>query len=217
MTQQRIFVALAIAAGLIAGVLYWSGARRVSVVVAAADLRAARALALSDLETRQVPPDTLPQGALADPSAAAGRYPRAPIFKGQLILAPALAEAPAAFDGGIAIPTGYRAVAIPVEVGHALGGAVLPGSRVDVIAVPVPGRAQPDRATELLVSAALVLDVRGEYGGSFEHHSAGTRSATAGRERLGSVIVAVGPVAELRVAERIGSSSFVLALVPDRP
>ncbi|MDE3113349.1 MAG: Flp pilus assembly protein CpaB [Chloroflexota bacterium] len=213
MTQQRLLLALAIAAGLVAGVLYWAGAQRVSVVVAAADLRAARALAVTDLETRQLPPDALPPGAVTDPSAAAGRYPRAPIYKGQLVLAAALADAPAAFAAGVSVPTGYRAVAVPVETGHALGGAVLPGSRVDVIAVPVPGRSQADRATELLVAGALVVDVRGEYGAPFEHASAAGRPATAVRERIGSVIVAVGPSAELRIADRIGSSTFVLALV----
>ncbi len=216
MTQQRVLLALAVAAGLVAGLLYWSGAQRVSVVVAASDLRAARALTLTDLETRRVPPDALPLGALTDPAVAVGRFPRAPLFKGQLVLAPSLGDTPAAFDGGIVLPTGYHAVAIPVEVGHALGGAVLPGSRVDVIAVPSPGRSEAGRVTELLVAGALVVDVRGDYGGPFERQGPGARAATAVRERLGSVVVAVGPSAELRIADRIASSTFVLALVSDR-
>lgn len=217
MNEQRALLGIAVAAGLVAGLLYWMGAQRVPVVVAATDLRAAEALSLADLETRELPPDALPPGALRDPAAVAGRFPRVPIHKGQLILASTLGDLPAAFDSGVRVPTGYRAVAIPVDAAHALGGAVVPGSRVDVIAVPSETRSAADRVTELLAAAALVIDVRGEQGGPFERARAGTRPATAIRERLGSVVVAVGPTAEMRIADRIGSSTFVLALVPVRP
>ncbi|HZC29880.1 MAG TPA: hypothetical protein VE261_00065, partial [Gaiellaceae bacterium] len=91
----------------------------------------------------------------------------------------------------------------------------MPGSRVDVIAVMAPGRALADRPTEVVASAALVIDVRGEQGGPFERHPSASRSATSVRERLGSVVVAVDPAAELRIAERMSSSTFVLALVPE--
>lgn len=216
MTAQRGLVALAIAAGVVAGMLYWAGTQRVSVVVAASDLVAGRAIVLADLDTRQLPPDVLPAGALTDPAMAVGRFARGPIWSGQLILRGALADMPAAFDGGIAVPTGYRAIAIPLDAGHALGGGVVPGSRVDVIAVPTQSRAAADRVTELIAPAALVIDIRGEQGGPFERHPASLRAATSVRERLGSVVVAVGPAAELRIADRIGTSTFVLALVPDR-
>lgn len=216
MTGQRGLIALAVAAGILAGGLYWAGAQRVTVLVAAADLTAAHALTLADVATREIPPDAVPPGALTDATSAAGRFARGPIWKGQLLLADALSEGPAAFDGGVTVPTGYRAVGIPVDAAHALGGAVVPGSRVDVIAVPAPGRGQPDRVTELLASAALVIDIRGEQGGAFERHPAASRAGTAVRERIGSVIVAVGPAAELRIADRMASSTFVLALVPDR-
>lgn len=217
MSQRRVLFAVAMAAGLVAAVLYWMGAQRVAVVVAATDLRAAHALSLADLEVRELPPDALPRGAVSDPAVAAGRFPRVPIYKGQLILTSAIGDSPAAFESGVVLPTGYRAVAIPVDAGHALGGALVPGSRVDVIAVPAQSRSPADRVTELLASAALVIDVRGEQGGPFERAPAGTRPATAARERLGSVIVAVGPAVEMRIADRIGTSSFVLALVPGSP
>lgn len=217
MNAQRGLVVLAVVAALAAGVLYYVGAQRTGVVIAAADIPAARPLAAADLETRQLPPDALPAGALTDASAVIGRFAKAPIWKGQLVVVDALAAAPATFESGIAIPTGYRAVAVPVDAAHAVGGAVVPGARVDVIAVPDAARAPAGRVTEVLAPAALVIDVRGEQGGPFDRHPAGPRAAAAPRERLGSVVVAVGPAAELRIAERIGSSAFVLALVPDRP
>lgn len=216
MTARHGLTILATVAGLIAGVLYYAGAQRVPVVVAAADLPSGRAITAADLMVSGLPPDALPAGTLADPARAVGAFPRAPIARGQLVLAETIASVPAAFDGGIVPPTGYYAIAIPIEPGHALGGAVVPGSRVDVIAVPVAGRAPGTRATELLVSAALVIDVRGEQGGPFERRLPARQQASAVRERLGSVVIALGPSQEVAVADRIPTSTFVLVLVSDR-
>ncbi len=217
MTSQRAFMILAIAAGLVAGILYYAGAQRVGVVVAAIDLAPGRAIAEADLEMRSMPPDALPSGALTEIASAVGRFARSPLSRGQLVMASSLATSPAAFETGVVVPTGYRAVAIPVNAAQALGGAVIAGSRVDVIAVPVQGRAPAGRTTELVAPAALVVDVRGEQGGSFERDRATAQRATSIRDRLGSVVVAVGPAAEMWIADRIATSTFVLALVHDRP
>src|SRR5204862_215573 len=102
-------------AGVLAGGIYWAGAQRVAVVIAASDLAAGRAIAGSDLETRDLPPVALPSGAIRDARLAVGLTPRGPIWKGQLLVADALAAAPAEFASGVAIPTGYHAVALPVD------------------------------------------------------------------------------------------------------
>lgn len=206
---------VAIAAGIVAAVLYYASAQRVPAVVAAADLAPGRAIAAADLEVRGFPSDALPTGALADIALAVGRYVRVPISRGQLLLASSVAASPAAFDSGVALPTGHRAVAIPVSAAHAVGGAVIPGARVDVIAVPAQGRAPAGRGTELIAQAALVIDVRGEQGGPFERERSPRSSAV--RERLGSVVIAVGPMGEMWIADRIATSTFVIALVHDRP
>jgi Flp pilus assembly protein CpaB len=216
-TSQRALLALAAAAGLVAGILYYAGAQRVDVVVAAVDLAAGHAITQGEVEIRSLPPDALPIGAVTDVGSAVGRFARSPIVKGQLLMASSLAASAAAFDTGVALPTGYRAVAIPVAAAHALGGAVIPGSRVDVIAVPLPGRAPSGRTTELIAAAALVVDVRGEMGGAFERERAASARSTSVRDRIGSVVVAVGPAAEMWIADRIATSTFVLALVHDRP
>lgn len=217
MTSQRALLALAITAAAVAGIIYWVGARRVAVVTAAGDLTPGRAIRPADLEMRELPPDLLPPGTIVDPAAAIGRYPRAPTWKGQLLVADAVAATPAAFDGGIELPAGHHAVAVPVTAAHALGGAVVPGSRVDVIAVPVQGKAPAGRSTEMLASAALVLDVRGEQGGPLERRARATRPGTAVADRIGSVIIAVTPAAQMRVADRVVTSTFVLALATERP
>lgn len=215
MTIQRGLVILAVAAGIVAGILYEIGTHRVGVVVAAADLAPGRALTDLDLETRAVPPDALPPGVVTDLGAAIGRFLRAPIWKGQFLLTGTLSVAPGAFDTGIELPTGYRAIAIPVNAAQAVGGAIVPGSRVDVIAVPTPGRAPAGRTTELIAHGALVVDVRGEQGGAFDRHPSQRQQATAIRDRLGSVVVAVGPSAEMWIADRLATSTFVIALVHD--
>lgn len=216
MSAQRAFLAIALLAGIVSGSLYYAAVQRVGVVVAAQDLMPDRAIDMSDIEVRSLPPDAVPAGTLRDVAAAVGRYPKGPLWRGQLLVADAIANTRAAFDSGLVPPTGYRAVAIPVTSAQALGGAIAPGARVDVLAVPVHGRAPAGRGTELLVPAALVIDVRGEHGGPFERRAQAARSIVA-RERLGSVVIAVGPSDELLIADRIGSSTFVLVLVPERP
>jgi Flp pilus assembly protein CpaB len=90
----------------------------------------------------------------------------------------------------------------------AVGGAVSPGARVDVIAVPLIGRAPAGRTVELLLADALVLDVRSESGGAYlQRRQDGAVTA----DRIGSVIIAISPSDEIRLADRIATSTFVLA------
>lgn len=216
MTTQRALLALAILAGAVSGAIYYSASQRVGVVFASTHLSPGRPIAESDIEVRWLPADAVPAGALTDTFAAIGHFPRGPLWPGQVLLAGSLARTTATFESGLVPPTGYRAVAIPVAAHQALGGAIAPGARVDVIAIPLPGRQQEEGLAELLTEAALVIDVRGEHGGPMAPgDTAG--SAIAVRERLGSVVIAVGPSEELMIAERIARSSFVLVLVPPLP
>jgi len=216
-TTQRALLVVAIAAGLVAGLLYYVGAQRVGAVVAAADLAPGRAIAEGDLEVRALPPDALPAAAITDISSAVGQFPRGPVWKGQLLVSTALSPTASALETGISLLTGYRAVAVPVNAAQAVGGAIVAGARVDVIAVPVQGRAPAGRGAEMIAQAALVVDVRGEQGGPFDRHVAARQPATTVRDRLGSVVIAVGPAAEMWIADRIATSTFVVALVHDRP
>lgn len=213
MSAQRALLALAVVAGAAAGAIYWAATQRTGVVVAAADLEPGRPIEARDVETRDLPPDALPDGALTDPAAAVGRYVRGPLARGQLVLSRELADSPATFAGGVPLPPGLRAIAIPVDASGAVGGAVRPGSRVDVLAVPRDAR-DGGGATELVVPSALVIDVRGEQGGPFAVPNGPRTAAGTVRDRLGSVVIAVGPDAELWIADRISTRTFVLALVP---
>lgn len=213
MTAPRAFLAVAILAGAAAALLYQASTQRVQVVVAAADLAPGVPIEGGDLVTVGLPPDTVSPDAVRDPAAAVGRFVRAPIWKGQPLVGAALSNAPAAFDGGIALPEGLRAIAVPVTAAQALGGAIRAGARVDVISVTrsVPG--SEVTPPELLASAALVLDVRGEQGGAFDDRAPARQAAASLRDRIGSVVLAVSPEAAVWIAERIPTSTFVIALV----
>ena len=215
MIGQRTLLAVALVCGAMAGIIYYASLQRVSVVVAAHGLDADRPIAAEDIVLRELPPDAVPTGAVRSLDEALGRVPRAPLWTGQLLVAPALGAGAAAFHSGLVPPAGQRALAIPVTPAQAVGGALVAGAHVDVIAIPVSGRAPAGRATELVAANVTVLDVRGENGGPIVP-AAATRQGTAALERLGSVVVALSPSDELRVADRIATSTFVLVFIPIR-
>lgn len=216
MIGQRALIALALGAGALSGILYYVSAQRSPVVVAARDIDASHPLVADDLAIVSMPADAVPQGALGETAGAVGKLPRAPLWRGQILFGSALSDEAPSFHTGLALPIGMRAVALPVaNAAQAVGGAIVAGARVDVIAVPVAGRAPGGRTTELLLQAATVLDVRSETGGPFGPAvSKGTVSSLG--DRIGSVVVAIDPVDEVRFADRIATSTFVLTLAGSR-
>jgi Flp pilus assembly protein CpaB len=213
---QRALIGLALVAGVLAGTLYYVGAQRSPVLVASRDVDATHPLVADDLAIVSIPADAVPAGALIDANAAVGKIPKAPLWRGQVVLGPALSDDAASFHTGLALPVGMRAVALPVSsAAQAVGGSIVPGARVDVIAVPVAGRAPAGRTTELLLQGAIVLDVRSETGSPYG--TALTKGVTSSlSERIGSVVVAIDPLDEVRFADRIATSMFVLALAGSR-
>ena len=183
------------------------------MVVAAHDVAAIGPLTAQDLETRSVPPDALPIGAVSRVEDAIGRYPLTPLWEGQPLVVHALADDAAVFHTGLTLRPGERAIAIPVVAVSAVGGAISPGARIDVLAVPIIGRAPAGRTVELLAADALVLDVRAESGAPYLPR---TRDAALAVERIGSVIIAIAPADEIRFADRIVTSTFVLAFSSPR-
>jgi Flp pilus assembly protein CpaB len=213
---QRALIAIAVAAGALAGTLYYVGAQRTIVVVAARDIDATDALVAEDLAVVSMPADAIPEGSLAHVAVALGKMPRAPLWRGQVVLRAALSDQGAAFHTGLVLPTGMRAIALPMSnAAQAVGGAIVPGARVDVIAVPVAGRAPGGRTTELLLQGAMVLDVRSETGSPYGAATSRGPTSSLG-ERIGSVVVAIDSLDEVRFADRIVTSTFVLALAGSR-
>ena len=210
MITRRWLLAIALVAGVVAASMYLAADRRGDVVVAARDVAIPRALTRDDLELRSVPADLVPEDAVRTVEAATGQIPRAPLIRGQLVLERAISADLSELRSGMPLPRGQRAIAIPVRAVDAIGGAVLPGSRVDVLSVPVLGRAPAGRTTELLIAGATVLDVRGESGAAFLERD--PKAQTTAGDRMASVVIAIPMEDEVRFADRIATSTFVLAL-----
>jgi pilus assembly protein CpaB len=208
---RRWLIALAVAAGCLASGLYVLATQRADVVVVSRDVELPRPLTRDDVEVRTVSAELAPPEAAQRIEDVIGLVPRMPLIRGQIILSRALASELADFRSGLALATGLRAIAIPVSAVNAIGGAIVPGSRVDVLAVPVLGRAPGGRTAELLAAAATVLDVRGESGAAFVSRE--PRSGVVATERVASVVIAIAAAEEVRFADRIATSTFVLALV----
>ena len=213
MIPRRWLLAVALASGVVAGGTFFVATAHADVVVMARDIDAPRPLVADDLEVRSVSLDVVSDDAIRRPEDAIGLVPRAPLLRGQLVLTRALADDAADFRAGVSLSAGTRAIALPINAVSSVGGAVVPGARVDVIAVPVLGRAPAGRTTELLATAAVVLDVRGESGAAYV---APTSRSTAAPDRIASVVIAIDPADEVRFADRIVTSTFVLALASAR-
>ncbi len=211
---RRVFFALALLAGVLSGGLYFSATQRVDIVVMARDVDVLRPLASEDVEVRGLAADLVPDDAIRSLGDVVGLIPRTPMLRGQIVLARSVAGELADFRAGQALANGYRAVAIPVTAVGAVGGAIVPGSRVDVLAIPIAGRAPAGRSAEVLVTGATVLDVRGESGAAYVPRDA--KMSTVAADRIASVVIAIALVDEARLADRVATSTFVLALVGTR-
>ena len=214
MIPRRWLIALAVAAGCLASGLYLAATQRTDVVVMSRDIEVPRPLTPEDLEVRVVSAELAPADAAQRIDDVIGLVPRAPLLRGQIVLTRAVASELPDFRSGLVLRSGLRAIAIPVSAVSAIGGAIVPGSRVDVLAVPVLGRAPAGRGTELLSTAATVLDVRGESGAAFVPHDA--KPYGVANERIASVVIAISAADEVRFADRIVTSTFVLTLVGGR-
>ena len=211
---RRVFFALALLAGALSGALYFSATQRADIIVMARDVDVPRELASEDVELRSLAAELVPDDAIRSLADVVGLVPRTPMLRGQIVLTRSVADELADFRSGQAVPSGYRAVAIPVTAAGAVGGAIVPGSRVDILAIPIAGRAPAGRSAEVLVTGATVLDVRGESGAAYVQQSA--RSSTVAVDRIASVVIAIALVDEARLADRVATSTFVLALLGAR-
>jgi Flp pilus assembly protein CpaB len=164
----------------------WGRAR--PVAIATRDLAPGDVVDGSSVEVRRLPEAAVSPGALAEPPS--GSVVRQPVAAGEPLVAERLA--PHGLTGVAAlVPTGQRAVAIPI--GPLAAPPLTVGDVVDVLAVVVVAEEQKgptaDRPSFPLVEAALVVDV-GEQ----------------------SISVAVPEADAPRVAWVLANGSVVLAL-----
>lgn len=106
--------------------------RQLSVVVPAHNLPKFSRIRPNDLTTKQVPPEQIPADAVTDAAQLVWRTAKENLLANQPIVPQALygvGETPTLADQ---LPAGQRAVTFPVDRMQALGGLLVPESRIDI-------------------------------------------------------------------------------------
>ena len=103
------------------------------VVVAARDLPENAAVSSDDLTKQELPTDLAPPGAIAAPEIAVGKYTTTTIYKGEIIVAPLLADNKRVSLLAQQIPDGKVAMAVTVNDTLNSLGVLRPGDHVDIV------------------------------------------------------------------------------------
>ena len=220
--RRTAYLAVFVLASLVAAGAYWLAQPRTPVVRATADIPAMTQVTADMVELVSVSPlDAAPDTARSL-DAVVGQYAAVPVLAGQDVDARELeaVSGSQAFGFGAPIGPAEVAFALPVAAEQAVGGALAPGARVDVIAVPndaktgLPG-ASGAPGTVSLGQDLVVLALRSTDGRQLA--AADTSSAGALPPKLGSVVVAI-PAARLQdFATAALASTFYLGLDPGAP
>ncbi|NJD28069.1 MAG: hypothetical protein FIA92_07205, partial [Chloroflexi bacterium] len=163
---RGIYLALFLVAALGASALVYLGQPRNGIVRATTDIAVLTPITADMVEIVSVGPADAPPNAARSLDAVIGRYASVPILAGQDVDVRILETNPGqlAFGFGAPLEAGQVAFAVPVEPGQAVGGALVPGARVDVVAVPnalktqVSGTDSP--AAVVLGLGLVVLTIR---------------------------------------------------------
>lgn len=229
-------LALAVVAGVIVlGIVRNAHAERVAqvkqvlVVMAAKDIPDGTAVAADQLTMQPFPSSFVPQGAIAAPEQAVGKYTTTQITKGQIVLANQLSPTKRAGELSLSVPAGKVAVALPQTDLMSANGAIKAGDHVDVMLTldlqaidakgqvkqPAGGANTKNPVTQMTLQDVEVLAV----GHGLDNQSGtGSSATTSGSSTAkGAVIVLVDPQDALVVKYAEDSGGVVdLALVsPD--
>jgi Flp pilus assembly protein CpaB len=216
---RAVYLGLFLVLALGAGIIYYGNTRETTAVVANGDLQVGSAITDSSVSLRRVHPGSIPAGSARQLSDVVGKFVAWPILDGQFVPLKALARDRASLiAGGLAVPSGFHAISVPVTAADAVGGALRPGDYVDVLVVAKNqlAGATPQPAN-ILGKHVLVLGLRTDQGQALDTSggSAGTvRGLNFGNQRLASIVLAVDPDDEARYvgAEAVDTFSVVLNL-----
>jgi len=144
---NRLLLGLALAAGAVAAVLVFvalssnddggrtvSGGPTTSVVVAAQDIDAGTEITSDMVTVSEINSDAVISGAATDSSVVVGQVARVDILKSEQIASARVGVENDTEGVSGVIPQGKRGVAISIDEVTAVGGLLLPGNKVDIIA-----------------------------------------------------------------------------------
>ena len=218
--RRGVYLAFFVIAAIGASALVYFSQPRNGIVRATTDIAVLTPITADMVQIVSVSPADAPANAARSLDAVVGRYSSVPILAGQDVDVRVLETNPGqlAFGFGAPLEAGQVAFAIPVEPGQAVGGALVPGARVDVVAVPNSLKTQVSGADSpsavVLGQGLVVLTIRTPEGRQLGDEPASDSARVVIPPKLGSVVVAI-PAARLpEFAEAALSSTFYLALSP---
>ena len=218
--RRSVYATIFLIAALGASALVYFAQPRNGIVRAKVDIAVLTPITAEMVEVVSVSPADAPANAARSLDAVVGRYASVPLLAGQDVDVRVLETNPGqrAFGFGAPLEVGQVAFALPVEPGQAVGGALVAGARVDVVAVPnalktqVSGADSPSAA--VLGQGLVVLTIRTPEGRQLTDVPDSGRGGVVIPPKLGAVVVAI-PAARLQeFAEAALSSTFYLALSP---
>ena len=217
--RRSVYLGMFVLLSTIAGLFYYSHTRESTALVATRDLSVGTRIQDSDVAVRQVNPASVPAGVLKTSDQAIGQVVSSPILEGQFVDGRQVAPSRNAslLGTGLNVPAGYRIIGLPIAPAAAVGGVLKPGDRVDVIAIPNPGKSatlldEPAPTPIMLGKDVLVIALRTDQGTQVEQADHGL---SAGSSKPASVLLAIAQTEESVYSAAIASSTFVLALSTD--
>jgi pilus assembly protein CpaB len=217
--RRTIYLGMFVVLSTIAGLFYYTHTRESTALVATRDLSVGTRIQDSDVALRQVNPAWVPAGVLTASDRAIGQVVSWPILEGQFVDARQVAPSKNAslLGTGLNVPAGYRIIGLPIAPAAAVGGVLKPGDRVDVMAIPNPGKTatlldEPAPAPIMIGKDVLVIALRTDQGTPVDQADHGLN---AGNSKPASVLLAIARTEEAMYSAAIASSTFVLALSID--
>lgn len=134
-----------------------------NVVVAAMNIPANTRIVPAMVTAEQKPGDQVDAAALTDPAEAVGMLATADVPQGTVLTQTRLAR-PAPQLQGLQVAVGLRAITIAVDNVKDVGGLLIPGDHVDVLASPIRSNSAAPQAYAI-VRDARVLAVGRDMGG----------------------------------------------------
>ena len=211
------YIVIFVVACLLAGFLYYLQVPRAAVVRATADIPAMTRITTDMVELVKVAPVDVSTNAAQSTDQVVGQYASMTILAGQEIDTRALEQTPGqqAFGFGAALDPGFVAFAIPVDPSQAVGGALSPGAKITVVAVPNALKngvqASPAPTATVLGTNLTILALRTPDGQPFSRAQSGSGIAAV-PPKLGSVVAAIPADRLSDFATAALSSTFYLAL-----
>ena len=220
--RRTPYIVVFLLAGLVAAGIYVFAQPRTDIVRARVDVPELTQITADMVETIRVSPADAPANAVHSTNDVVGQYAALPILAGQTVDARALERTPGerALGFGAPLAAGQVAFALPVDPSQAVGAALAPGARVDVIAVPnalksgvSAGAGTSSPAATVLGQGYVILALRTPDGQALT-----TGASTSGSTvplvapKLGSVVIAIPAEREAEFATAALSSTFYLAL-----